>query len=307
MNPKLEETIYLDFIASSPTTGAAADADSTPTAEVFEDATDTAVLSPTVTKRTSKTGNYRVPVACTAANGFEAGKSYNVVASATVGGVAAKAVIGRFQVRTRSVDDASTYAGGDTAGTTTLLSRLTSQRATNLDNLDAAITSRMATYVQPTGFLTATFPSVVASTTNITAGIITTVTNLTNLPTMPTDWITAAGLSAGAVAEVQSGLSTYAGGDTAGTTTLLARIGSALTITGGAVNLNFAQVGLSPRALDSVLDGALTTGDALVAALCGAAGKEQVAGTAYLVKTPSTGTTIRTFTLNDATTPTQRT
>ena len=52
-----------------------------------------------------------------------------------------------------------------------------------LTNLDAAVTSRMATYAQPTGFLAATFPTTVASTTNITAGTITTVTNLTNAPT----------------------------------------------------------------------------------------------------------------------------
>lgn len=76
--------------------------------------------------------------------------------------------------------------------------------------LDAAITSRMATYTQPTGFLAATFPGTVASTTNITAGTITTTTNLTNLPTMPTDWITSAGLSAGAVTEIQTGLATAA-------------------------------------------------------------------------------------------------
>lgn len=44
------------------------------------------------------------------------------------------------------------------------------------NNLNAAITSRMATYTQPTGFLAATFPSgTIASTTNITAGTITTV------------------------------------------------------------------------------------------------------------------------------------
>ena len=50
-------------------------------------------------------------------------------------------------------------------------------------DLDAAISSRMATYTQPTGFLAATFPTgTVANTTNITAGTITTVTNLTNLP-----------------------------------------------------------------------------------------------------------------------------
>ena len=40
----------------------------------------------------------------------------------------------------------------------------------------------MPTYTQPTGFLAATFPATVASTTNITAGTITTATNLTNAP-----------------------------------------------------------------------------------------------------------------------------
>lgn len=51
-------------------------------------------------------------------------------------------------------------------------------------NLDATISSRMATYTQPTGFLAATFPTgTVANTTNITAGTITTVTNLTNAAT----------------------------------------------------------------------------------------------------------------------------
>ena len=114
MTPKLTETIYVDFITSSPTTGAAIDADSLPTCEVFEDATDTAILSPTVVKRTSKTGNYRVPIACTAANGFEASKSYNAVVSATVGAVAAKAVIRTFQVRTYSVDDMGSQGNGGT-------------------------------------------------------------------------------------------------------------------------------------------------------------------------------------------------
>jgi hypothetical protein len=118
MQPSLEETVYLDFVTSS-STGAAADADSTPTAEVFEDATDTTVVALTVTKRTSKTGNYRVPVACTAANGFEAGKSYNVIASATIGGVAAKAKIGTFQCRARDTDDLATPTN-ITAATVTL-------------------------------------------------------------------------------------------------------------------------------------------------------------------------------------------
>lgn len=60
----------------------------------------------------------------------------------------------------------------------------TTQTARDLGlQLDAAVSSRMATYTQPTGFLAATFPATVASTTNITAGTITTVTNLTNAPT----------------------------------------------------------------------------------------------------------------------------
>ncbi len=45
-----------------------------------------------------------------------------------------------------------TNAPSDSAGTTTLLSRLTSGRAGNLDNLDATISSRMATFTLPTNF-----------------------------------------------------------------------------------------------------------------------------------------------------------
>jgi hypothetical protein len=48
----------------------------------------------------------------------------------------------------------------------------------------------------PTGFLAATFPATVASTTNITAGTITTVTTLTNLPAITANWLTAAGTAA---------------------------------------------------------------------------------------------------------------
>ncbi len=112
-------------------------------------------------------------------------------------------------------------------------------------NLDATITSRMATYSQPTGFLAATFPTTVASTTNITAGTITTVTTLTNLPAVPTDWLTAAGVKADAVTKIQAGLSTYAGGDTSGTTTLLARLTA--TRSGYLDNLSAGAVALATQ------------------------------------------------------------
>ena len=70
-----------------------------------------------------------------------------------------------------------------------------------------------------------TFPSSVASPTNITAGTITTATNLTNLPSIPADWLTASGIAASAL-NGKGDWSTYAGGDTAGTTTLLSRLTS---------------------------------------------------------------------------------
>src|SRR5580765_8257099 len=57
---------------------------------------------------------------------------------------------------------------------------LTALGDTRIANLDATVSSRMATYTQPTGFLAATFPTgTIANTTNITAGVITTATNLT--------------------------------------------------------------------------------------------------------------------------------
>lgn len=88
------------------------------------------------------------------------------------------------------------------------------------DDVDATVSSRMATYIQPTGFLAATFPGTVASTTNITAGTITTATNLTNLPTMPADWLTASGLATDAAQEIADTLlgRNVSGGSSAGRT-----------------------------------------------------------------------------------------
>jgi hypothetical protein len=72
--------------------------------------------------------------------------------------------------------------------------------AFGLSRIDAAITSRMATYTQPAGFLAATFPTTVASTTNITAAtgvvlsgvthtgaVIPTVSSVTNGVTVTTN------------------------------------------------------------------------------------------------------------------------
>jgi len=70
-------------------------------------------------------------------------------------------------------------------------------------NLDAAVSSRMATYTQPTGFLAATFPAgTIANTTNITAGTVTTATNVTTVNGLAANVITAASMAADASVEI---------------------------------------------------------------------------------------------------------
>src|ERR1043165_7512568 len=103
-----------------------------------------------------------------------------------------------------------------------------------LDNLNAAITSRMASYTQPTGFLAASFPTSVASPTNITAGTITTVTNLTNAPT-----------AGDLTATMKTSVTTAA---TAATPTAAAVTGSVGSV-----------VGLTPSNLDATVSSRLAT------------------------------------------------
>lgn len=84
---KLGDTYYLIFPTHA-ATGELHDADSTPVVEVFKDASDTAMAYlPTVAKVGTNTGYYRATVVATAGNGFEAGKSYNVMAKVVMGGL----------------------------------------------------------------------------------------------------------------------------------------------------------------------------------------------------------------------------
>ena len=109
---KLGSTVYFDFTTHDPTTGGVSDADALPTYEVFEDGTDAEILSGNTVSRVAKTGNYYVAVVATAGNGFEVGKSYNVVVSATVNAVAAKGVVGRFFLDEKQITDLNDIAAG---------------------------------------------------------------------------------------------------------------------------------------------------------------------------------------------------
>ena len=73
----------------SASTGAATDASSDPTYRVYEDETGTAILTGTMAKLddTNTIGFYSEELTISSANGFEAGKTYTIYISATVGSV----------------------------------------------------------------------------------------------------------------------------------------------------------------------------------------------------------------------------
>lgn len=149
-------------------------------------------------------------------------------------------------------------------------------------NIDAAVSSRMATYTQPTGFLAATFPGTVASTSNITAGTITTVTNLTNAPT--------------------------AGDFTATMKTSLNAATPAVTVsdkTGFALTsaYDFAKGTVAMTESYAAQGAALTPVQALYG-INQQMGEQGIVGTLMTVKKRDRSATAKTFTLNDATTPT---
>jgi len=103
MARKLGESITLDLTTHNPTTGQMQDTDVLPTSQVFEDATDIAILTPAVTKRVGLTGDYRLTFVASAANGFEVDKSYNVIVEATVEGITAKATLESFNLEAAEV------------------------------------------------------------------------------------------------------------------------------------------------------------------------------------------------------------
>ena len=148
---KLGTTFWLFFPVHDTVTQARADALAT-AAYVFEDGTDTAILTPAVTQPApggaAITGLYRFPVAATLGNGFEYGKSYNAVAIYTApdgGGQGEGAeqiqIVERFTLDSKLVGDLNDLSA------TNVQAALTSQgfttaRAPKLDKLDVLLSTR---------------------------------------------------------------------------------------------------------------------------------------------------------------------
>lgn len=132
---KLEDIVHGSFATYNPDTAANANATGVPILEIYEEGSSSPMLSGTVTNMT--TGRYRWQALVAAASGFEDNKYYEAWVTAAVSG---------------------------TSAAVTQSAPIMSFKATS-----KVVTDLMSSYTQPTGFLTATFPTTVASPTNITS------------------------------------------------------------------------------------------------------------------------------------------
>jgi hypothetical protein len=85
---ELGSNLTFTICTHDPDTGALTDADSNPTYRVYEDETATPILtgSMSLLDAANTDGFYSETIAVTAANGFEANRSYNIYIQATVDG-----------------------------------------------------------------------------------------------------------------------------------------------------------------------------------------------------------------------------
>jgi hypothetical protein len=86
---KIDDTPTFTVTTHTASTGAVTDADAVPAYRVYEDETGTAILTGNMAKLddAGTTGFYSEQITLSAANGFEKGKSYNIVITAAVGAV----------------------------------------------------------------------------------------------------------------------------------------------------------------------------------------------------------------------------
>lgn len=132
-----------EFTLQTPATGAATDADSTPTALAHKNGAVDAGFVLTVAS-TGTTGHYKVTGTVPA--GYAAGDLVHVIVTAAVGGVTGRAVIEAFEIDTKRVSELNdpTAAGTATA--------VRSELAIELARLDETVGSRMATFGLPANF-----------------------------------------------------------------------------------------------------------------------------------------------------------
>ncbi len=112
---KPADSYYKEFVTTSPSTGAAANADSLPTATANHNGTDDGTFTLTVTN--IDTGRYKITGTVPA---YSSGDVVNVSIAATCSSVAGKAIVDTFTIDTKRVGDLhdSSYNGGAVASVT---------------------------------------------------------------------------------------------------------------------------------------------------------------------------------------------
>lgn len=113
MNIKLGEIVHFDVTLHSPSvSGQSKNADEVPKFWVFEEENDTGIIAASgMRNRTGFPGLYTGYFAASSANGFEATKFYNVVASGKVESIFSLEKAATFYVENNSFDDIASTSG----------------------------------------------------------------------------------------------------------------------------------------------------------------------------------------------------
>lgn len=170
------EAYTIEVRTFSAATGAAVDADSTPTISVTGSVSGDLSANLSAVSHIA-TGVYQATYTVPATPTLE---QITCGASATIA-----TLTFTLNAFTQTVDQpTATFTATDKSNLTSIFNKLPTHNIADETVVLAAIGTPMQAYTQPTGFLAATFPGTVASPTNITAGTLTTVANLTNAPTV---------------------------------------------------------------------------------------------------------------------------
>lgn len=177
MDRTLEDTFYIAFTTRSFSTGAPATLSGTPVVSAYEDAGLTQITAGITlgVDHDAVTGLNMLTIVAAAASGYEAGKDYNlVITTGTVGGVSVVGeVVGTFSLGL----DASYKRLGAPAG--------------------ASVSADLADVPTVSEFNARTL--VAANYFDPATDAVATVTTLSNLPAITANWLTSAGIAAGAL------------------------------------------------------------------------------------------------------------
>jgi len=205
MSVKSEQTIAVDFTTNS-STGAATDADALPVGTLVVDGVDNAAV---VTVTNKGTGNYKAEVTLPAE--LTAGARVQIRIAATVGGVAAKAIIWEDFVDPKRVGDLNDLTAQQVADAAKLAPSPGDADPGSLKaQVDACVSqaSSAASYSELVNSRLPASPAAVGSAMTLADGAIT-------AAKIATDAISADKIATDAVTKVQAGLSTLTAQDVA--------------------------------------------------------------------------------------------